>query len=202
MTKQEFLNKLENALCGLPQDDIKKSLDFYSEMIDDRIEDGLSEQEAVAVFDVDKIAKTILADIPITKLVKQTIKPKRRISTIEIILLVLGSPIWLALLISLLAVVLSIYVTLWSVIISLYAVFASLLACGIAGVLSVIGFCILGNVVQGAFIAGAGLVCLGLAIFMFMASNLAAKGLIWLGKKIWFGIKGCFVRRGDGNEKI
>ena len=65
MNKQEFLAKLQELLCGLPDEDIQKSLDFYSEMIDDRIEDGLSEQEAVAVFDVDKTAKTILADIPI-----------------------------------------------------------------------------------------------------------------------------------------
>ena len=48
MSKTEFLTELKKALEGLPEEDIEKSLEYYSEMIDDRIEDGLSEEEAVA----------------------------------------------------------------------------------------------------------------------------------------------------------
>ena len=48
MNKQQFLDALKKELCGLSQDDIQESLDFYSEMIDDHIEEGLSEEEAVA----------------------------------------------------------------------------------------------------------------------------------------------------------
>jgi len=201
--KQDFLKELEKALCGLPDDDTQKSLEFYSEMIDDKIEDGLSEEDAVSqIGNIEDIAKQILSDIPITKLVKQKIKPKRSMGAVEIILLILGSPIWLSLLIALFAVVFSIYVALWSVIISLYAVSASLLACGVAGVLSFVGFSILGNAVPGTFVAGAGLVCLGLAIFMFIVSNLVTKCLVWLSKKIWLGIKSSFIRKGENNEKI
>ncbi len=48
MNKREFLQKLENGLSGLPREDIEQRLSFYAEMIDDRIEDGFSEEEAVA----------------------------------------------------------------------------------------------------------------------------------------------------------
>lgn len=201
MTKLEFLEELKKELCGLPSEDIQKSLEFYSELIDDKIEDGLSEEDAVSqIGSIEDIAKQILADIPITKLVRQKIKPKHRMGALEIVLLILGSPIWLSLLITLLAVVFSIYVVLWSVIISLYAVSSSLVACGVAGVAVLVVFAVMGNMPQGLFIFGCALGCIGLAILMFMASNHITKGLLWLSKKIWFGIKRCFIKRGDYNE--
>ena len=49
MNKQEFLSALQNALAGLPKKDRQKTLAFYSEMIDDRMEDGMTEEEAVAI---------------------------------------------------------------------------------------------------------------------------------------------------------
>ena len=56
MRKQEFLAKLRKGLSGLPQDDIEERLIFYSEMIEDRKEEGLSEEEAVAAIgSVDEI---------------------------------------------------------------------------------------------------------------------------------------------------
>lgn len=47
MNKQEFLMRLREGLSGLPENDIEERLIFYSEMIDDRKEEGLSEEEAV-----------------------------------------------------------------------------------------------------------------------------------------------------------
>ena len=46
MRKAEFLRELEKRLQGLPKDEIDSRLAFYSEMIDDRIEDGKTEEEA------------------------------------------------------------------------------------------------------------------------------------------------------------
>ena len=50
MNKQEFLSQLRKGLAGLPQNDIEERLAFYGEMIDDRIEEGLSEEEAVSAW--------------------------------------------------------------------------------------------------------------------------------------------------------
>ncbi len=195
MTKLEFLAQLEKLLCGLPQDDIQKSLEFYSEMIDDRIEDGFSEEEAISqIGNIGDIAKQILMDIPLPKLVKKKITPRRRMGALEIVLLILGSPIWLSLFISMIAVVLSLYISLWSVIISLYSVAASLIACTIGGAVSGVTFIFSGKYAAGVFMIGAGILCLGLGILMFIGCNYAARGVVWLSRKILFFIKSCFIK--------
>ena len=47
MNKYEFLGRLSERLSNLTAEDRKKATDFYAEMIDDRIEEGMSEEEAV-----------------------------------------------------------------------------------------------------------------------------------------------------------
>ena len=47
MTKLQFLLALHDKLAGLPQNEVEERLNFYSEMIEDRMEEGLSEEEAV-----------------------------------------------------------------------------------------------------------------------------------------------------------
>ncbi|MGE4564223.1 MAG: DUF4097 family beta strand repeat-containing protein [Victivallaceae bacterium] len=48
MTKREFLDKLQARLAGLPPEEFNATLEFFSESIDDRVEEGFSEAEAVA----------------------------------------------------------------------------------------------------------------------------------------------------------
>ena len=40
MKKQEFIDEIRMRMEGLPEEEVTKSIDYYSEMIDDRIEDG------------------------------------------------------------------------------------------------------------------------------------------------------------------
>ncbi len=196
MNKQEFIANLQAKLSGLPKQDVEDRLSFYSEMIDDRIEEGLSEKEAILeIGSVDEIASQIVADIPLTKIVREKIKTKRQLKAWEIVLLVLGSPIWLSLLISAFAVVLSLYVTLWSLIASIWAVFASLIACGLSGVVAGFGYAIFGNSLSGIAIIGAGLTSAGLAILLFFGCIASTKGTILLTKKIVLGIKKCFIKK-------
>lgn len=196
MSKQEFLTRLRKGLSGLPQDDIEGRIAFYSEMIEDQMEDGLSEEEAVsAVGSIDEIVAQIVADIPLTKIAKERIKPKRRMSVGEIILLTLGSPIWLPLGIAVFAVVLSLYVVLWSLVVSVWAIFASIVACSIGGVLSCIIFTKGGNGASGAAMLAAGIVCAGLSILMFYGCKAATKGVLMLTKKMAIWIKNCFIKK-------
>ena len=53
MTKNEFISSLGARLSGLPKDEACERLAFYSETIDDRIEEGMS--EAAAVRDVGSV---------------------------------------------------------------------------------------------------------------------------------------------------
>ena len=61
MTKTEFVLELTSKLSLLPWEEVEDRISFYVEMIDDRMEDGLSEEEAVAaVGSVDEIAAQII----------------------------------------------------------------------------------------------------------------------------------------------
>ena len=101
MTKNEFLSALDARLTGLPEEDKQKSLSYYAEMIDDRVEDGMTEEEAVsALGNMDGIVKQILDETPISKLVKEKVRAKEAPSGALIVLLVLGAPLWLPLVIT------------------------------------------------------------------------------------------------------
>ena len=48
MRKDEFLLTLQNALAGMPRADLERTVQYYREMIEDRVEEGMSEEAAVA----------------------------------------------------------------------------------------------------------------------------------------------------------
>ncbi len=65
MTKKAFLRALRKSLKELPPEDKNKSIEYYGEMIDDRIEEGVAEEEAVAALGtVEKICAEI-AGVPV-----------------------------------------------------------------------------------------------------------------------------------------
>ena len=195
MTKTEFLNKLEKRLGAFEKPEIENWLKYYSEIIDDRIKDGQSEEDAVSSLgDIDAIIDEILQQTPITKLAKAKLKLKT-LRDWEIALIIIGFPLWFPLLIAALAVVLSVYVSFWSVIISLWVAFASVVACGFSGIVVGIGFVLTGNFTSGIALIGAGLVLAGLSIFLFFGCKVATDGTIWLTKKIVLSVKNSFIKK-------
>ena len=80
MNKNEFIEQLRLKLSELPKREVQDRLDFYIEMIDDRMEEGISEEEAVRdIGSVDEIAKQIAADISVKKIDKEKFKRRKRI---------------------------------------------------------------------------------------------------------------------------
>jgi len=196
MKKNEFLLELKERLVGLSETDLKQSLDYYTEMIDDRMEDGLSEDEAIAEVGTPAvIAEDILKEMPLTKLVKARVKPNRKMAAWEIVLLVIGSPLWLALLLTLFAAVLSLYIALWSVVISLWAVEVALGGAVLAGAVALPISLIQGNVWAGVALLGVGVFAAGLCIFGYYGCRNATKGACLLGKRLFRFVKSCFIRK-------
>ncbi|MBQ3517224.1 MAG: DUF1700 domain-containing protein [Lachnospiraceae bacterium] len=194
MNKNEFLATLRERLNGLPEEDIIKSIDFYAEMLDDRMEDGMNEAEAVEdLGSVEEIISQILSEVSLPKLVKEKVKPKRALKAWEIVLLVLGAPLWIPLLAAVILTVLAIYLSVWSVIISLYAVDLSVAVSGLACIGVAVALLFDGQFVPCGVVLGAGLVCLGLSILLFFGFNLVTKGILWVSKKALLGIKGLFI---------
>ena len=196
MKKQEFLDELRKGLSGLPQEDIEERLAFYGEMLDDRIEEGLSEEEAVsAIGNVDEIVRQTVADIPLAKIAKESIKPKRSLKAWEIVLLALGSPIWLSLGAAAIAVIVSLYAVLLAVIAALWSVFGAFAVCAVASIPGCVIIAAHGNAAAGLAVLAAGIVCAGLSIFMFFGSKAATKGILALTRKMTMGLKNCFIRK-------
>lgn len=185
MNKQKFLTELEKRLAKLPKDDLQEQLFFYSEMIDDRMEDGIPEEDAVrSIGDVSDIINQILSNTAPTTPTPNTQKSQRKFSAWEITLLILGSPLWLSLLIAAFAILLAVYVVLWSAVISLWAIFVSLITCFLGGSGSAVLFTFRGFSETATIMIGASIFCLGLTIFMFYTCKYATKGVAILTKII------------------
>ena len=198
MNKQEFFEKLKNGLCGLPSQDIDERLSFYSEMIDDRVEEGLTEEDAVAELgNIEEITSQILNDIPLTKIIKDKMKKKIDLPIWVIVLIIIGSPIWASILGSLLSAVISIYISFWVCIISLWAVTialgASTFALLVCGIITIIK----GNVLSGIVMLSVACIASGLSIFFDYGCKWASKGIVLLTKKIGLWIKKLFIKRED-----
>ena len=197
MRKQEFIYQLWKKLSDLPKEEVEERLSFYGEMIDDRMEEGLSEEEAVAAIgSTDEIAEQIVGDIPVQKIIKEKTKPKKRLRVWEIVFLALGSPIWVPLLvIGPTVVFLSLYAVLWVSVVSLWAVFASFIGCAVGGIAGGFVFLIFGKPFVSMAMIGASLVCAGLSIFMFFGCKAATKGAVLLPYKTARAFKRLLIKK-------
>lgn len=191
MNKKEFLQQLKSGLSDYPNEEIMKSTGYYSEMIDDRIEDGMTEEEAVEfVGSVESIVKQIKYEMPITTLVKSKVKEKtkdKRMPVGVVVLLIIGSPLWIGILALVLGLLIMVYALIWMVDILLWMTVVLLgmgVLCGIVGFLA----CLAKAAVGSSFIyLGGACVCAGIGILLFFAVLAVSKEII-KGTK-WFFLK-------------
>ena len=201
MNKRKFLSKLSDKLSNLPHSEAQERLNFYSEMIDDLIEEGLTEEQAVLkVGNADDIAREIVTDDSFNDIIEEKLEPKKNTTKgWQLALLIIGSPIWFSLLVAFFAVAFSLVVTLFAVSVSLiavlWAIFGSLIACAIASVIYCFILIFTGNALTGFAILGAGLVCGGLSIFLYYGCKYFTKTITVLSKKIISLIKTLINKR-------
>ena len=190
MNKKGFERALSRKLRGLSREERQDSVNFYREMIQDRVGEGMSEEDAVAQLgDIDELAAQLCGD--------GADAPKKRagISIWQILLIVLGSPIWLSMLLALLAVLLSVFVVAWIVVASLYAVVLSLAVCGPAGIAALaLGF-IKGIAQQGVLLLATGCAALGVALLLLPLLNRLTVLLARFTRWSAAGIVKCLKRR-------
>ena len=197
MTKEAFLAELKNGLSGLPENEIEERLSFYREMIDDRMEEGLSENDAVAApGSVSEIVARILeenkGDSPA---VREPEPPKRRPRGWEIVLIVLGFPVWFALLTAAFAVALALCAALWAVVLALWVADAALLIAAAGAIAGAVVLFVQGQTGPGIAAVGAALLCAGLSIFLFFGCTAATKGAARLTRAAAAGIGKLFKRK-------
>ena len=207
MSRDAFIGELRHRMAGLPKEAVDRTVEYYSELIADSMEDGLSEEEAVSrLGSLDEIVANVVKDTPLPQIIETRIREKKAkrggIRAWEVILLVLGAPLWLPLLLAVLAVVLALYVTLWAVVIALWAVVAAVILTGVVAVVAgIVELCRL-HLPQGLVLLGGGLVCMGLCALLFLLMKLITVGTVKLCKLIWTGIKSLFVGKKGKGETV
>lgn len=112
----------------------------------------------------------------------------------KLLLILLGAPLWLPLLISVLAVIFSLCIALWSVVVSLWAAFVAFAASAPAGLYGGILNITSGNSAPGCILIACSLVLTGLSIFTFYGALYATKGSAILTKKTITLTKNAIVR--------
>ncbi|MBS1348539.1 MAG: DUF1700 domain-containing protein [Firmicutes bacterium] len=182
MDKRTFLDGLRTALVSLPASEIDKTVAYYEEMIDDRIEDGMSEEEAVASMEpIGVLAQRIINDTPAVNRAVRKAKQSSVPAVIWVLLAILGLPIWLPLMCLAFGLIISVFALLFGLIISLIAIVLGLSIGGIVGI--VFALCHLGvSGMSAVFAVGLCLIGIGLGILL-------AFPIAYLIKGIWSGIK-------------
>lgn len=198
MNKADFLAALRQQLRGLSESDIEKSLEYYSESIDDRIEDGMTEEEAVTDMESPaEIARQILMDMPLPKVVKAKARPSRPLRVGEIVLLAVGSPVWVPLALAAVLVFLAIYITIWALVVTFYAVDFSFAASSLFCLAQAGISLFTRGPVQVMYFGGCTLFLFGAAVLLFFAFNALSGHLIQLSKNFIQWSKSHFIKKED-----
>ena len=191
MTRKEFLDGLRQEMRGLPMQEIEQTIHYYSEIIADRMEEGMTEEAAVAKMEpMHVIAKRVAADFK-----GVTTTPRRKLPGFLIVLLILGFPLWFPLLATGVALMVVALTLAWVMVLVLWAVCLGLFSGGMAAIITLFlggfhtGLPFLGQM-------GLGMAAMGFSIFLFYG----AKGAIPLATgatlRLVSRIKKGFVRRG------
>ena len=193
MNKSEFLRILRSCLDLLPPEERERNIGYYEELFSDMLEEGMSEEEVSAhLGDPEQIAREILAEQPLPKLVKSRVRPSGGWTALSITLIVLGSPVWLPLLIALAAVLLSVFVVIWALILS---VLAAALAVGVSAVALVLA-AIFGYLkISGFLLTGLALICVGLCLLTGLLAAALCRAAVRGGKWLWRQIKKLLVKK-------
>ena len=179
MKKLEFINELGAQLHSMPTEEVRPLLDYYMEIVADRMEDGMTEEEAIdSLGPIPELAEKILAEqpqpepkpepIPTPAPIPEPVPQKKhRWSGSSIALAIILSPLWLALLCVLISVEIAVWVTLASLVVSSGAMILG----GIAG--SILSLIPTFNPVSAAtriFVSGCCLVCAGVGCLLLPLS--------------------------------
>lgn len=195
MTKQLFLNELSAALHGLSREERYRTLSYYDELIDDRVEDGQSEEEAVeSLGSPEQIAREILGEEP----APSTSKGRK---VWLIVLLVLGFPLWGSLLLTAAILLLCVYICLF---LPVFLLGVLALVCLASALIGVVGtpFLIMdvglltGGLPAGLFQLGLSVTLLGLAVLSALGFYFTGKATVKAGRAIWRGIRRSFSKKG------
>ena len=171
MKKLEFINALGHRLSALPPEEVRPLLDYYMEMVADRMEDGMTEEAAIASLgDLDELARRALEQqehsaAPEAPLVSSQAPaaPRKRLGGSAIALAVILSPLWL----TVLCVLIGLEIAVWAILGSLAVAAGALILAGIPGAVLALFWAFDPISLPGRlFVCGGCLLAAGLGLFL------------------------------------
>lgn len=200
-SRQAFLEALRRELASLPATEVEKSVAFIEEMIDDRMEDGATEVEAVAALgDPVEAARAIVAELP--PIPKAIVKSKTSSQTINWVLAIVLSPIWVSLALVAASVALAIYLVIWGLALTVWVLAIGLLCTGPMGV-AVATYCLFIGLPEAAlWQLGAGVFCFGLGVYCLFGAKKASVWFIEVSRRYAAKVKSLFVKAPQPEQPI
>ncbi len=192
--------KTLRAEKGLSQEELAIKLNVVRQTVS-KWEQGLSSPDAEQLVRLAEALETSVG-VLVGESVEETCekpteaeeKPNRSRKVWSIILICLGSPIWISLAAAVFAVAVSIYATLWACIGSLWSCFAAIAVSAVAMVIYGGTFLTIRVPLALVFLAAA-FVLAGLSIFAFFGCKWATNGAVKLTKLIALGLKRLFTKK-------
>ncbi|WP_368141180.1 DUF1700 domain-containing protein [Collinsella aerofaciens] len=174
MTRDEFLGRLGELLACLPAEQVEETKAFYAEAIADRMEDGMSEEEAVAAMGAPgEVAEATLDDLPAVP--RAIARTRRRSTALLLVLTIVGSPVWVPLLAAFAAVAVTVYICIWVLALCVWIVAAALGGVGVVELLLAVSGVTIGHFPYALASAGVGLGLVGVALFVGAGAWAASK---------------------------
>ena len=188
MTRDEFLGRLGEPLACLPAEQVEETKAFYAEAIADRMEDGMGEEEAVTAMGAPgEVAEAVLDDLPAVP--RAIARTRRRSTTLLWVLTIVGSPVWVPLLLAFAAVAVAVYVCIWILALCVWIVAAALGGAGMVELVFAACGVVIGHVPYALASAGMGLGLVGVALFVgagawAVSRQIARLSALWARKAV------------------
>ena len=195
MVKEKWLRQLKSALYKMPKQERLKALEFYLEMIDDKIESGESEDFVIkSLGSPQEVAKKILDENGIEH------NPKNQNVGEKIVESVHKMPLWAVITIGFFAVTVGLPIaiglgaTLFSLVVTFWAVFGAMVGTAAGCIVLVFASCffnLFGLVGNGFALLGASILGLGVAMLLAVAfwylAVYTTKFVVYICKKLFKG---------------
>lgn len=183
MNKIEFLKELAFYLHKMSDFEKDKYITYYDEMISDYVENGVAEEEAIEKIGIPmKIAEELLVDYNSVKLNL----PSTGSRILNIILTIIGFPLWGSVLLAVGLMVLSIYIIIWCIPVVTAAGCVGFFSSAVVGIIGT-PFVMIKSASLGIMQLGTGVASIGISILLGIVTVNVSKTFVNITKK--FNVK-------------
>lgn len=191
MNKAEFLNELSFCLQKMNTTEKNKFIIYYDEMISDYVETGMAEIDAVKKIGIPKkIAEELLESYDNAKIDL----PFTQNKALNLIVTIVGFPLWGSVLLTVILLVISIYVIFWCVPFATGVGCVGFLATSIIGIFGT-PFVMAKSISIGLIQLGTGIASIGISVLLGISTLYLSKKFVIITKKFNLKLVALFKKK-------